>query len=589
MSAQPTDKSLSEETDLKKMKPRVKKALRQVKLMSDARAKRAYGEQNDYGEDGEEQQPTKVKPKLAAGTTKPPTKSSQAKTAVGKRMALQPMKPSVAKAGEGSKGGDVVGHTRSGKPIYRKKTGMSPGEHAKAHPFTMDEHHEAAKRHHTEYNKAKVKWHADASAAHKEHAERARNRDKGRTFHKMKPDIKDSKKKAEKAVMKPNLVKGGKGAGSRGGNIIGHTSSGKPVYGPSAKHHKLAGDHHKAQSDHMSSKSDYPDRTSMAKTGVASRNAGLTHAHDKHKDFSGSDHREASQMLHRAGSKHHQAGEPAMANTFYHAAEGHDRMSHRKDVGLKGPGDAHALNKSEASDALNSETTTIEKSTSKENDMSENKLEDLFKSELGGDTEEHFTSCVHCSESLTKSDLAKGLSTHFIKDDNDQPSSGGKGQVAASRTGSGAKETDAIAPLLKGEDAGDDEEFYISKGEMDAMGMDTSDLQDGDHTITKGEMNRLGADQHIPYLRGKKVLSKSIDFTAGVQSAPLPIEAAPADVTTTPEHAAVPTAEIAKGGMAYGPGGGALVNWVQGDDEAIAKSIELNALGQGNDEPIRGL
>ena len=221
--------------------------------------------------------------------------------------------------------------------------------------------------------------------------------------------------------------------------------------------------------------------------------------------------------------------------------------------------------------------------------MSENKLEDLFKSELGGDAEEHFTTCVHCEHSLSKGDLKKGLSTHFIVADNDQPHSGGKGSVPIARTGGGAKETDDIAPLLKGEEAGDDEEFYISKSEMDAMGMDVSELEDGDHTITKGEMNRLGADQHIPYLRGKKVLHKSFDANVGVQSAPLTPEAAPPVVAVAPEHAATPPAEIAKGGMAYGPGGGALVNWVEGDDEAIAKSIELNQLGQGNDEPIRGI
>lgn len=615
-----------EEADLMKMKPRVKKALRQVKLLPEHRAKVVYAQANkQYGEEGDETAQTKTqpKPKLAAGTEKPPTKSSQAKTAVGKRMALQPMKPmkpNVSKAnpgwvngkpapaakpapapmsapqvqkamGEGSRGGDVIGHTRSGKPIYRRMDGMSPGEQAKAHPFTEEEHREAAKRHKTVYNKAKVKWHADVAAAHEEHAQRARNRDKGRKFKKMKPNI-VNKKKVEKATTRPNLVKAGKGPGSRGGDVIGHTRSGKPVYGPTDKHVNTAAKHYEAKEEYRNTPHAYGTgaHKPIDHTRVDSWNEALNHAHGKHKDFTEQDHHEASQMLRDHAYRYEQAGEEHHAEALHHAAEGHRRMASRKNLKLEGAGQGWTKKSLEEYDLKKSEQTTIEKSTSKENDMSdENKLEDLFKSELGGDTEETLTHCVHCSEGLTKSDLTKGLSTHFIKDDNDQPHSGGKGSVPIARTGGGAKETDEVAPLLKGEEHGDDEEFHISKSEMDAMGMDVSDLEDGDHTITKGEMVRLGADQHVPYLRSKKVLSKSIDFTAGVQSAPLTPEAAPPVVNTTPEHAATPVAEIAKGGMAYGPGGGSLVQWVAGDDEAIAKSIELNELGQGNDEPIRGI
>jgi hypothetical protein len=103
-------------------------------------------------------------------------------------------------------------------------------------------------------------------------------------------------------------------------------------------------------------------------------------------------------------------------------------------------------------------------------------------------------------------------------------------------------------------------------------------------------MTRLGADQHVPYLRGKKtLLSKGIEPGVGVQGASLQIEAPLVNDMVTPQHAATPPAEIAKGGMAYGPGGGSLVEWVNnGDDEAIAKSIEINALGPGSDEPMRG-
>ncbi len=52
-------------------------------------------------------------------------------------------KPSLelSKAGEGSKGGKVIGHTRSGKPVYANKSAHEYSDFSK-------EDHEDARRHH---------------------------------------------------------------------------------------------------------------------------------------------------------------------------------------------------------------------------------------------------------------------------------------------------------------------------------------------------------------------------------------------------------------------------------------------------------
>ena len=65
--------------------------------------------------------------------------------------------------GEGSKGGKIIGHTGSGKPIY-----MSPGH--KAHSsFTSKEHHEASKLHsklHKSTDEGNQKLHDHGMTAH---------------------------------------------------------------------------------------------------------------------------------------------------------------------------------------------------------------------------------------------------------------------------------------------------------------------------------------------------------------------------------------------------------------------------------------
>ena len=200
-----------------------------------------------------------------------------------------------------------------------------------------------------------------------------------------------------------------------------------------------------------------------------------------------------------------------------------------------------------------------------------NEVEDLFKSELG--VEEPITKCVHCTHDLTKSDVKKCLAPHMLADDNDNPHSGGEGQVEPSRPGAGVSENDAIAPLLKGlkgSEAGDAEEFPISKSEMAEMGMNTAKLEDGWYTISKSEMKRLGCSEHIEFLSTRKSeVAKSTGPSAKIQKS-------------------VPRGFTPRAGGVHGAGGEPLVQWYEGSDADVAKYIEQSGgYGPGTDESIR--
>ena len=71
------------------------------------------------------------------------------------------------KGGEGSRGGQVIGHTQSGKPIYMATTGQHYG---KAHPknshFTAQDHEDAAKVHDERKKKASEVDKKNADAWH---------------------------------------------------------------------------------------------------------------------------------------------------------------------------------------------------------------------------------------------------------------------------------------------------------------------------------------------------------------------------------------------------------------------------------------
>lgn len=227
--------------------------------------------------------------------------------------------------------------------------------------------------------------------------------------------------------------------------------------------------------------------------------------------------------------------------------------------------------------------------SNKETDMSDkakNEMEKLFKSELGG--EDAITKCVHCKTDLTKSDLRKGAGSHFVADDNDNPHDGSeKGSVEPSRGVPGAKENDTIAPLLKGikgPEAGENEEFLISKSEMEVMGMDVSDQKDDSdethYTITKSEMKRLGCEQHIPFLASKK---------AHMMKSTKPLLMKGSEQVRQEVRSQVSGPNDMRHRGAHDPHGNPLVQWFDsGEDQAIAKAIETQgAYGQGHDELSR--
>lgn len=195
---------------------------------------------------------------------------------------------------------------------------------------------------------------------------------------------------------------------------------------------------------------------------------------------------------------------------------------------------------------------------------------------------------VQKSTTQESNDMSKSMedifkSTVFVADSNDQPHDGGSGQVEPSRAGGGAKENDDIAPLLKGlKDSkhGDGEEFLITKGEMDALELDTSDL-DSDanayYTITKGELNRLGKSDAVKYLTQRKS-----DLSKGTKP----------DVKKSTGAASgdTPPGYTPRAGGVHDPRGQELVSWQQGTDAEVAKYIEESGgvgFGPGNDESIR--
>lgn len=51
---------------------------------------------------------------------------------------------SIEKGGEGSRGGKVIGHTKSGKPVYEHR---NPNYHSGFEDFTKQDHQDAAKHH----------------------------------------------------------------------------------------------------------------------------------------------------------------------------------------------------------------------------------------------------------------------------------------------------------------------------------------------------------------------------------------------------------------------------------------------------------
>jgi hypothetical protein len=377
------------------------------------------------------------------------------------------------------------------------------------------------------------------------------------------------------------LAKAIKGAGSRGGVIAYHTKSGAAVYQSKVK--KQA-----------------PSFSQMAHNWT--NNA---HQAEKAGKPAGDHHATAAKQHLAAAFYQHHAGDTVAAKEHLAAAEHH----HSKAKALSDPGwgdiakehkvsgrtmkwidknmkSTHEMVHGKASDAvkksLAEDFEAITPGNSIGGNMS-NEVEELFKSELGASNasaESAITKCVHCEHDLTKSDLRKGLGTHFVADDNDQPHDGGTGQVEPSRA-SGGKENDEIAPLLKGlkgSEAGDGEEFVISKSEMSEMGMTVDGMEDGWYTITKGEMKKLGASEHIGYLANRKT-----EVAKSMKPEVIAKGGTNARATQDGPHGYSPRA-----GGATGNGGNPLISWSEGSDKEIAAYIaKSGGYGEGSDESIK--
>lgn len=93
------------------------------------------------------------------------------------------------KSGEGSKGGKVIGHTKSGKPVYESKhadhyTDFSRQDHADAKNL----HKEKAQRHAKAADKSRDSKSQEKRGSAKKHSEYYDNHMKMATYHELNAD-----------------------------------------------------------------------------------------------------------------------------------------------------------------------------------------------------------------------------------------------------------------------------------------------------------------------------------------------------------------------------------------------------------------
>lgn len=128
----------------------------------------------------------------------------------------------IIKGGEGSKGGRVIGHTKSGKPIYHSPDNP---EHKK---FTFRDHLDAATLHD---KRAESRLNANKKATGNQAKENEGMAAEYKTYAKKHMiaahAAKDDETPPPKKSPRGNIEKA---EGSKGGKVIGHTRSGKPIY-----------------------------------------------------------------------------------------------------------------------------------------------------------------------------------------------------------------------------------------------------------------------------------------------------------------------------------------------------------------------
>jgi hypothetical protein len=119
----------------------------------------------------------------------------------------------IEKGGAGSRGGKIIGHTKSGKPIYAQQNARHE------HSYSSKDHEDAAYAH-MEHNKK-------TGGTFNDHHVNEFDRHMESSQHKKVYEDMEKEGILKKSLV-DELEKGGEG--SRGGRIIGHTKSGKPVY-----------------------------------------------------------------------------------------------------------------------------------------------------------------------------------------------------------------------------------------------------------------------------------------------------------------------------------------------------------------------
>lgn len=155
--------------------------------------------------------------------------------------------------GEGSKGGKVIGHTKSGKAVYETHNSTVHQD------FTQADHEDAVKIHRDKKKKidkepAAQGFHENQAQQHERFAKQENKKslaaekekiDSG-TFDSVDPSklkafhtgrtaggtgARDSAEdRSSKGAAEEHRIEKSKGEGSKGGKVIGHTKSGKPVY-----------------------------------------------------------------------------------------------------------------------------------------------------------------------------------------------------------------------------------------------------------------------------------------------------------------------------------------------------------------------
>lgn len=207
--------------------------------------------------------------------------------------AVKSLRNWLKKSGEGSRGGKVTGHTKSGKPIYDtpRASGTKDEAHqsqvADAHSdFTAQDHQDAARSYLKTDN---AQWLAHQRLAGSK-----------------SPKPEERKPSGHDWRGKP-IFKGGEG--SRGGKIAGHTKSGKPIY---EAHSSLREAGKVVSGNEPGGSSRIDSEIKTAKQAHLSQ----------HADYTQQDHKDAAALQWKNADT---------ASDAVRAAAGADKIKHRQD------------------------------------------------------------------------------------------------------------------------------------------------------------------------------------------------------------------------------------------------------------------